>query len=77
MVFFLDEASDWLDFADSIETFFIINNKFDWLKTYKNRPAENRTPAKKWVKRHKFAVYIIRVRCNYNVKQLINRISSY
>jgi hypothetical protein len=43
---FLDKASDWLDFADGIETFLIINDKLDWLKTYKDRPAGNRTPAK-------------------------------
>jgi hypothetical protein len=47
MVPFLDGASDWLDFADGIETFFIMNDKLDWLKTYKDRPAGNRTPAKK------------------------------
>jgi hypothetical protein len=29
MVPFLDRASDWLDFADNIETFFIINDKLD------------------------------------------------
>jgi hypothetical protein len=46
MVPFFNRASDWLDFADGIETFFIINNKFNWLKTYKDKPAENRTPAK-------------------------------
>jgi hypothetical protein len=46
MVPFLDRASDWLDFADGIETFLIINNKLDWLKTHKDRPAGNRTPAK-------------------------------
>jgi hypothetical protein len=46
MVPFLDRASDWLDFADGIETFLIINDKLDWLKTYKNRPAGNRTLAK-------------------------------
>jgi hypothetical protein len=46
MVPFLDGASDWLDFADGIETFFIINNKLDWLETHKDRPAGNRTPAK-------------------------------
>jgi hypothetical protein len=46
MVPFLDRASDWLDFADGIETFFIINDKLDWLDTHKDRPAGNRTPAK-------------------------------
>jgi hypothetical protein len=46
MVPFLDRASNWLDFADGIETFLIINNKLDWLKTYEDRPAGNRTPAK-------------------------------
>ena len=77
MIPFLDGASDWLDFADGIETFLIINNKLDWLKTYKDRLAGNRTLAKEQVKRHKFAVYVIRARCNYNAKQLINGISSY
>jgi hypothetical protein len=46
MVPFLDRASDWLDFADGIETFLIINNKLDWLDTHKDRPAGNGTPAK-------------------------------
>jgi hypothetical protein len=43
MVPFLDRASNWLDFADGIETFFIINNKLNWLKAYKDRPAGNKT----------------------------------
>jgi hypothetical protein len=77
MVPFLDGASDWLDFADGIETFLIINDKLDWLDTYEDRPAGNGTPAKEWVKRHKFAVYAIRARCNYNAKQLISGISLY
>jgi hypothetical protein len=77
MVPFLDGASDWLDFADGIETFLIMNDKLDWLETHKDRPAGNRTLAKEWVKRHKFAVYAMRARCNYNGKQLINGISSY
>jgi hypothetical protein len=46
MIPFLDRASNWLDFADGIETFLIINDKLDWLKTYKDRPAGNGTPAK-------------------------------
>jgi hypothetical protein len=77
MVPFLDGASDWLDFADGIETFLIMNDKLDWLDTHEDRPAGNGTPAKEWVKRHKFAVYAIRARCNYNAKQLISGISSY
>jgi hypothetical protein len=77
MVPFLDRASDWLDFADGIETFLIINDKLDWLETYEDRPAGNGTLAKEWVKRHKFAVYAIRARYNYNAKQLIDGISSY
>jgi hypothetical protein len=46
MIPFLDRASDWLDFADGIETFLIINDKLDWLETHKDRPAGNGTPAK-------------------------------
>jgi hypothetical protein len=46
MVPFLNRASNWLDFADGIETFFIINNKLDWLETYKDRPARNGTLTK-------------------------------
>jgi hypothetical protein len=46
MIPFFNRASDWLDFADSIETFLIINNKLNWLKTYKDRLAGNKTSAK-------------------------------
>jgi hypothetical protein len=46
MIPFLNRASDWLDFADGIKTFFIMNNKLNWLKTHKNRLVGNRTLAK-------------------------------
>jgi hypothetical protein len=38
-----------------------MNDKLDWLETYEDRPAGNGTPAKEWVKRHKFAVYAIHI----------------
>jgi hypothetical protein len=74
---YLDSASDWLDFADGIETFLIMNDKLDWLETHEDRPAGNGAQAKEWVKRHKFAVYAMRARCNYNAKQLIAQINCY
>lgn len=74
---FLDGASDWLDFSDGIETFLIMNDKLDWLETHEDRPAGNGASLREWIKRHKFAVYAMRARCNYNAKQLINGISSY
>lgn len=77
MVPFLDGANDWLDFLDGIETFLIMNDKLDWLDNHEDRPAGNGALAKEWVKRHKFAVYAMRARSNYNAKQLIEGISSY
>ena len=74
---YLDSASDWLDFADGIETFLIMSDKLDWLENHEDRPAGNGAIAREWAKRHKFAVYAMRARYNYNVKQLIEGITSY
>jgi hypothetical protein len=54
-----------------------MNDKLDWLETHEDRPAGNGVQAKEWAKRHKFAVYAMRARCNYNAKQLIAQINSY
>jgi hypothetical protein len=60
MVPFLDRTSDWLDFANGIETFLIMADKLDWLENHEDRPAGNGSSTREWVKRHTFAVYAFR-----------------
>lgn len=74
MVPFLDGADNWLDFSDGIETFLIMGNQLDWLEDHRNTPVN---PSAEWKKKHKFAVYAMRARCNYNAKQMIDGISNY
>jgi hypothetical protein len=75
MVPFLDGADDWLDFSDGIETFLIMNNQLDWLDSHPNKPSSS-SQEKEWRRRHKYAIYAIRARSNYNAKQMINGIES-
>ena len=74
MVPFLDGVDNWLDFSDGIETFLIMGSQLDWLEDYRDMPVN---PLAKWKKKHKFAIYAIRARSNYNAKQIINGISNY
>lgn len=76
MVPFLDGADDWLDFSDGIETFLIMNNQLDWLDSHPNKPNGS-SQEKEWKRRHKYAIYAIRARSNYNAKQMIYGIESY
>ena len=76
MVPFLDGADDWLDFSDGIETFLIMNNQLDWLDSHPNKPSSS-SQEKEWRRRHRYAIYAIRARSNYNAKQMINGIESY
>lgn len=74
MVPFLDGADNWLDFSDGIETFLIMGNQLDWLEDHRNTPVN---PSAEWKRKHKFAVYAMRARSNYNAKQMIDGISNY
>jgi hypothetical protein len=74
MVPFLDGADNWLDFSDGIETFLIMGNQLDWLEDHRNTPVN---PSAEWKKKHKFAIYAMRARSNYNAKQMIDGISNY
>ena len=76
MVPFLDGADDWLDFSDGIETFLIMNNQLEWLESHPNRPSGG-SAEKEWKRRHKYAIYAIRARSNYNAKQMIGDLDSY
>ena len=74
MVPFLEGADNWLDFSDGIETFLIVGNQLDWLEDHKSTLAN---PSAKWKKKHKFAIYAIRARSNYNTKKMIDGITNY
>ncbi|KFZ19887.1 hypothetical protein V501_00426 [Pseudogymnoascus sp. VKM F-4519 (FW-2642)] len=65
MVPFLNGADDWLDFSDGIKTFLIMGNQLDWLEDHRNTPVN---PSVEWKKKHKFAIYAMRARSNYNAK---------
>jgi hypothetical protein len=62
---FLNRADNWLDFFNSIETFLVMGSQLNWLKDYRDMPVN---PSAKWKKKHKFAIYAIRARSNYNAK---------
>jgi len=74
MVPFLDGADNWLDFSDGIETFLIMGSQLDWLEDHRNTPAN---PSSEWKRKHKFAIYAMRARSNYNAKQMIDGMSNY
>ena len=74
MVPFLNGVDNWLDFSDGIKTFLVMGSQFDWLEDYRDTPVN---PSAKWKKKHKFAIYAIRARFNYNTKQMVNRIINY
>lgn len=74
MVPFLDGTDNWLDFSDGIETFLIMGNQLDWLEDHRATPAN---PSAEWKRKHKFAVYAMRARSNYNAKKMINGITNY
>jgi hypothetical protein len=74
MVPFLDGADNWLDFSDGIQTFLIMGNQLDWLEDHRNTPVN---PSAEWKKKHKFAIYAMRARSNYNAKQMTDGISNY
>ncbi len=74
MVPFLDGTDNWLDFSDGIRTFLIMGNQLDWLEDHRNMPAN---PSAKWKRKHKFAIYSMRARSNYNAKQMIDGMSNY
>ena len=58
MVPFFNRTDNWLDFSDDIEIFLIMGSQLDWLEDYRNMPA---IPSTEWKKKHKFAIYTIRV----------------
>jgi len=74
MVPFLDGADNWLDFSDGIETFLVMGSQFDWLEDHRDTPVN---PSAEWKKKHKFAIYAMRARSNYNAKQMIDGIINY
>ena len=74
MVPFLDGADNWLDFSDGIETFLIMGSQFDWLEDHRDTPVN---PSAEWKKKHKFAIYAMRARSNYNAKQMVDGIINY
>jgi hypothetical protein len=55
-------------------TFLIMGSQLNWLEDHRNTLA---IPLTEWKKKHKFAIYAIRARSNYNAKQIINGISNY
>ena len=74
MVPFLNGADNWLDFSNGIKTFLTMGNQLDWLEDYRDTLVD---PLAEWKKKHKFAIYAIRARSNYNAKQIINGTSNY
>jgi hypothetical protein len=73
---FLDGADNWLDFSDGIETFLIMNISLNGWKA--TRPDQVEAAAEKeWKRRHKYAIYTIRARSNYNAQQMIGDLDSY
>ena len=71
---FFNGADNQLDFSDGIKTFLVMGSQLDQLKDYKDMLVN---PLAKQKKKHKFAIYAIRARSNYNAKQVINGIINY
>ena len=57
MVPFLNEADNWLDFSDGIETFLIMGSQLNWLEDHRITLV---IPLIEWKKKYKFAIYAIR-----------------
>ena len=74
MVPFLEGADNWLDFSDGIETFLIMGNQLDQLEDHKSTLVN---PSAEWKKKHKFTIYAMRARSNYNAKKMIDGITNY
>lgn len=77
MIPMLDGADDWLDFADGIETFLIMNNLYDYLESYRDKPQGNNAASREWLRKHRFAISALKARSNYNGKKMITGIESY